>query len=300
MRAVREVDVVVVGAGFAGLYMLHRLRGLGFDARVLEAGDGVGGTWYWNRYPGARCDSESYYYSYSFSPELEQEWRWSERYPGQEEIRSYLDHVADRFDLRPDIELGTSVTTASYDEDAGRWLVDTVPTDATDGAEGAEGADRLRCRWLVTAVGCLSTANVPDIPGLDAFRGTWHHTGRWPHEGVDVAGQRVGVVGTGSTGIQAIPVLAASAGHLTVFQRTANYSVPARNAPLSAEEAAGYKSDYPVIREVQRTSTNGHPFTIAERSTPSTRSDVGAPRGCTRRGWERGGLAVPRRRSPTC
>ena len=278
----REVDVVVVGAGFAGLYMLHRLRGLGFDARVLEAGDGVGGTWYWNRYPGARCDSESYYYSYSFSPELEQEWQWTERYPGQEEIRSYLDHVADRFDLRGDIALGTSVTTASYDEEAGRWVVDAVSP------RGSDGPDRWRCRWLVTAVGCLSTANVPDVPGLADFRGTWHHTGRWPHEGVDVTGLRVGVVGTGSTGIQVIPVLADSAGHLTVFQRTANYSVPARNAPLDPQETAAVKADYAAIREVQRTSTNGHPFTISDLDVLSLseqeRYDV------YERAWRRGGL----------
>ena len=268
-------DVVVIGAGFAGLYAVHRLRGLGLRVQGLEAADGVGGTWHHNRYPGARCDSESYYYCYSFSPELEQEWHWSERYPGQTEILSYLDHVADRFDLRRDFSFSTRVVAAHRDEDADRWVVET-------------DRGRWTCRWLVTAVGCLSSANVPDIPGLESFAGRWHHTGQWPHEGVDVAGRRVGVVGTGSTGIQAIPVLAESAGHLTVFQRTANFSIPARNAPLTSEEAAGYKADYTAIRELQQGSTNGHPFVVSDVDVLALPD--GERRDLFERAWDRGGL----------
>ncbi|MBW0102376.1 NAD(P)/FAD-dependent oxidoreductase [Pseudonocardia sp. KRD-291] len=256
--------------------MLHRLRGLGMSALVLERAGGVGGTWYWNRYPGARCDSESYYYCYAFSQELEQEWEWTERYPRQPEIKRYLDHVTDRFDLRRDIRFDTSVESARYDEDTRSWSVTTAAGDV------------LRCRYLITAVGCLSAANVPDIPGLDTFAGQWHHTGQWPHEGVDVRGARVGIVGTGSTGIQAVPVLAADAAHLTVFQRTANYSIPARNGPLSAEESATYKASYDEIRAVQAGSTNGHPFVVSDESAldaaPERREAI------YRQAWERGGL----------
>ncbi|WP_433803299.1 flavin-containing monooxygenase [Actinomycetospora sp. CA-084318] len=269
-----HTDVIVIGAGFSGLYALHRLRSRGFSVQVLEQADGVGGTWYWNRYPGARCDSESYYYCYSFDPELEQEWRWSERYPGQEEIRGYLEHVADRYDLRRDIAFGVRVERAERDGEG--WTV-----------TAADGSSR-RCRWLVTAVGCLSTANVPDIPGLEDFAGEWHHTGHWPHDGVDVRGRRVGVVGTGSTGIQAIPVLAAAAGHLTVFQRTANYSIPARNAPLSEEEMAATKADYPAIRRVQQGSTNGHPFVLSDVDVLDLPAD--RRRALYEQAWERGGL----------
>ncbi|RZT88117.1 cation diffusion facilitator CzcD-associated flavoprotein CzcO [Pseudonocardia sediminis] len=275
-KTTTDLDAVVVGAGFAGLYMLHRLRGLGMGALVLERASGVGGTWYWNRYPGARCDSESYYYCYAFSKELEQEWEWTERYPRQPEIKRYLDHVTDRFDLRRDIRFDTAVTAARYDEDSRSWAVTT------------DAGDTLTCRYLITAVGCLSAANVPDIPGLETFAGRWNHTGRWPHEGVDVTGKRVGIVGTGSTGIQAIPVLAEDAAHLTVFQRTANYSIPARNGPLSAEESAAYKASYDDIRAVQAASTNGHPFVVSDRSaldaTPEERDRIYAE------AWDRGGL----------
>ncbi|GAA4821866.1 NAD(P)/FAD-dependent oxidoreductase [Actinomycetospora corticicola] len=269
-----HTDVIVIGAGFSGLYALHRLRSRGFSVQVLEQADGVGGTWYWNRYPGARCDSESYYYCYSFDPELEQEWRWTERYPGQEEIRGYLEHVADRYDLRRDIAFGVRVSEAAWD--GAGWTVTSE-----------DGTSR-RCRWLVTAVGCLSAANVPDIPGLADFAGEWHHTGRWPHEGVDVSGRRVGVVGTGSTGIQAIPVLAEAAGHLTVFQRTANYSIPARNAPLSEEEMTATKSDYAAIRRVQQGSTNGHPFVLSDVDILDLPADQ--RRALYDAAWERGGL----------
>ncbi|HYH32238.1 MAG TPA: NAD(P)/FAD-dependent oxidoreductase [Pseudonocardia sp.] len=271
-----EYDAVVVGAGFAGMYMLHRLRGLGLSAVVLEAGDGVGGTWYWNRYPGARCDSESYYYSYSFSEELQQEWEWSERYPQQPEILRYLDHVADRFDLRRDIRLGSRVTEAVFDDDTARWGLRT------------DTGERYTARYLVTAVGCLSAANIPRIPGLDTFRGRWFHTGRWPHEGVDLTGQRVGVVGTGSTGIQAIPVIARQAEHLTVFQRTPNYSIPARNGPMDAAFQREVKAGYAGIRRKQRESTNGHPFDVDPRPALSVPDDE--RRTVYEAAWQRGGL----------
>ncbi|MDN5915887.1 MAG: NAD(P)/FAD-dependent oxidoreductase, partial [Pseudonocardia sp.] len=275
-RTTTDLDAVVVGAGFAGLHMLHRLRGLGLSALVLERAGGVGGTWYWNRYPGARCDSESYYYCYAFSTELEQEWEWTERYPRQPEIKRYLDHVTDRFDLRRDIRFDTAVEAARYDEDTRSWSVTSA------------AGDTLRCRYLITAVGCLSTANVPDIPGLQTFAGQWSHTGQWPHEGVDVRGARVGVVGTGSTGIQAIPALAADAAHLTVFQRTANYSIPARNGPLSAEESAAYKAGYDEIRAVQAASANGHPFVVSEESALD--ADPERREALYRQAWDRGGL----------
>jgi cation diffusion facilitator CzcD-associated flavoprotein CzcO len=253
-EAATTLDAVVVGTGFAGLYMLHRLRSAGLSVQAFEAGDGVGGTWYWNRYPGARCDSESYYYSYSFSPELEQEWEWTCRYPEQPEILSYLNHVADRFELRPHIRLETAVASAHYDEQTGRWLVTT-----DDGAT-------VSCTYFITAVGCLSAAQVPDVPGLQSFAGQWHHTGRWPHEGVDFAGKRVGVVGTGSTGIQAIPVIAESAAHLTVFQRTPNFSVPARNAPMTPERQREIKENYPEIRRRTRETFGGFPYGVGDKS----------------------------------
>lgn len=273
---VEEFDAIVVGAGFSGMYMLHRLRALGLSVRVLERGDGVGGTWYWNRYPGARCDSESYYYSYSFSDELQQEWEWSERYPEQDEIMRYLDHVADRFDLRRDIRFGTRVTGARFDEDANRWEIQT------------DGGERFSAQFFITAVGCLSAANVPDIEGLERFEGEWYHTGAWPHEGVDFAGKRVGVVGTGSTGIQAVPVIAEEAAHLTVFQRTANYSVPARNASMDPEFRQQVKENYDEIRRKQRESTNGHPFEINEQSALDVSEEE--RRRMYEAAWERGSL----------
>ena len=192
-------DAVIVGAGFAGLYMLHRLRGLGLSARVFEAGNGVGGTWYWNRYPGARCDVESMDYSYSFSDELQQEWRWTERYAAQPEILRYVNHVADRFDLRRDIQFETRVTAARFDEAAERWAIET------------DRGDRVSARFCIMATGCLSAAQVPDFQGLESFAGEWYHTGHWPHEGVDFTGQRVGVIGTGSSAIQSIPIIAQQA-----------------------------------------------------------------------------------------
>ncbi|KYF66511.1 cyclohexanone monooxygenase [Sorangium cellulosum] len=238
-------DAVIVGAGFAGLYMLYRLRRLGLAARVYEAGGGVGGTWFWNRYPGARCDIESMDYSYSFSPELEQEWRWTERYATQPEILRYLDHVADRFELRRDIQLRTRVNAASFDEATSRWVIQT-----DDGAS-------VSARFLIMATGCLSVAKRPDIHGIDAFEGDAYHTSRWPHEGVDFTGKRVGVIGTGSTGVQVIPVLAEQASHLFVFQRTPCFSVPARNAPIDPAHEARMKASYPEHRRKARETRAG-------------------------------------------
>jgi cation diffusion facilitator CzcD-associated flavoprotein CzcO len=249
-----QLDAVVVGAGFAGLYALYKLRDvLGLRVRVYETGDGVGGTWYWNRYPGARCDSESFYYCFSFSDELAQEWEWSGRYPEQPEIERYLNHVADRFDLRRDVRLSTRVTGARFDDARNQWEVTT------------ERGERVTARFLVTAVGCLSATNVPEIPGLESFRGESYHTARWPREGVDFGGKRVGLIGTGSSGIQATPVIAAQAAHLSVFQRTPNFSVPARHRAFDPQHQAAIKNDYASIFERTRTSPAGFPYFPIER-----------------------------------
>ena len=246
MPAAASYDVVIVGAGFAGLYMLHRLRGLGFTARVYEQGDGVGGTWYWNRYPGARCDVESMQYSYSFSDELQQDWDWSERYAPQPEILKYANHVADRFDLRSGIQFSSRVETAVFDERTDRWSV-----RLSDGQTAS-------AQFVVLATGCLSNARRPDIKGLADFSGQVYHTGNWPHDAVDFKGLRVGVIGTGSSAIQSIPIIAGQADHLTVFQRTPNYSIPARNAPLTDEEREAFRARYPDVRRFAREeSRNG-------------------------------------------
>lgn len=250
-----QLDVIVIGAGFAGLYALYRFRDvLGLDVRVFETGDGVGGTWYWNRYPGARCDSESFYYSYSFSDELQQEWTWSSKYPEQPEILEYLEHVADRFGLHKDIALSTRVTSAIFDETSATW---TVTTDR---------GETFVAPYLVTAVGCLSAANLPDIPGREDFEGEAYHTGAWPRDGVDFEGKRVALIGTGSSGIQSTPVIAAAADTLTVFQRTPNYTVPTRNAALSPEATAWIKANYDQIREKTRSTAAGFPYDPIERS----------------------------------
>ena len=242
-----DVDVVVVGAGIAGLYALHRFRGSGLTVRVFEAGDGVGGVWYWNRYPGARCDVESVDYSYSFDDALQQEWNWSEKYATQPEILSYLEHVADRYDLRRDIEFGTRVTDIVLDEQTLRWQVDTDTGRA------------VSARFVVLATGPLSNANTPAIDGLDTFAGQILHTSHWPHEGVDLTGRRVGVIGTGSSGIQTIPCVAEQAQRLHVFQRTANYSVPAGNTPLTEQDRAAQKANYPERRRLSMASGGGSP-----------------------------------------
>ncbi|MEZ5557577.1 MAG: NAD(P)/FAD-dependent oxidoreductase [Pseudomonadales bacterium] len=247
-------DAVVVGAGFAGLYMLHRLRQLGLSARVFESGSGIGGTWFWNRYPGARCDIVSMEYSYQFSDELQQEWRWSERYATQPEILKYINHVADRFDLRRDIQLDTRVTRACFDEQAGRWDVATDKGDA------------VTARFCIMATGCLSVPNMPEFPGIETFRGALYHTGHWPHEGVDFTGKRVAVIGTGSSAIQSIPLIARQARQLTVFQRTPNYSIPARNAPLDAGYEADVKARYSEFRQHNRETAFGADFRYNEKS----------------------------------
>src|SRR6476620_195149 len=235
---IRRYDAIIVGAGISGLYLLHRLRQLGLSVLVVDQATGVGGTWFWNRYPGARCDIESMTYSYSWSHELEQERTWTERYAAQPEILRYLEHVADRFDLRRDIRLGTRVAEATLDASGERWSIVT------------DGGDRLSAAFLIMATGCLSVPRIPEIPGIERFAGDLHHTGLWPHEGVDVAGKLVGVIGTGSSAVQAIPVIAEQAAHLTVFQRTANFSVPAWNGPLGAEAIRKRKARYDTFRRV--------------------------------------------------
>ncbi|HEX2940147.1 MAG TPA: NAD(P)/FAD-dependent oxidoreductase [Rhodopila sp.] len=249
----QEYDVVVVGGGLGGLYALHRLRGLGFSVRVFEAGSGVGGTWFWNRYPGARCDVESMEYSYSFSNDLQQEWKWPERYGTQPEILRYINHVADRFDLRRDIQLNTRVMSAVYNPKTCRWQLET------------DQGDVISAQFCVMATGNLSTPRVPDFKGLQNFQGKWYHSGLWPHEGVDFSGQTVAVIGTGSSGVQMIPHIAAQADHLTVFQRTANFSLPARNAPLDPEKEQRHKAEY----EQRRIAALDTPFGIAGHPPPT-------------------------------
>ncbi len=237
-----KVDVAIVGAGFAGMYMLYRARQAGFTARVFERGGGVGGTWYWNRYPGARCDVPSLEYSYQFSDELQQEWEWSEKYATQPEILRYAEHVADRFDLRRDISFNTTVISLQWHNDA--WLVTT--TAANDASPHREHT--TTARFVVLGTGCLSSANVPRFPDDHLFTGGTYHTGAWPHEGVDFSGRRVAVIGTGSSGIQSIPLIAEQAAHLTVMQRTPAYSIPARNQQLAPEYVASIKANYAEFR----------------------------------------------------
>ncbi len=238
-------DAVVVGGGFAGLYSLHKLRGQGLKVRAYEAGDGVGGTWFWNRYPGARVDIQSLEYSYQFDEDLQQQWVWSERYSPQSELLDYANHVADRFNLWPDIQLNTRVTAAHLDEAVGVWRVATSAGDAVT-------ADNL-----VMATGCLSSANMPSFEGLDSFKGRTFHTGRWPKTPVDFSGRRVGVIGTGSSAIQSIPLIAAQADYLTVFQRTANYSVPAHNGPIPEAVVRDVKGRYADYRAANNATALG-------------------------------------------
>ena len=271
-----DFDVLVVGAGFAGMYMLYRLRRLGFSALVIEAGSDVGGTWFWNRYPGARCDVESVQYSYQFDRELEQEWTWSEKYSPQPEILAYANHVADRYDLRRDIRFNCRVTAAHYQEDRRLWEVTLA------------GDERISARHVVMATGCLSLSNTPDFAGIHDFRGATYHTGRWPHEGVDFTGQRVGVIGTGSSAIQSIPVIARQARTLTVFQRTANYTIPARNAPLSPAYVERIKASYPELRARARSLPTGYAInyntgSVHEVSREEYRAEY-------RQRWEAGGV----------
>jgi cation diffusion facilitator CzcD-associated flavoprotein CzcO len=234
-EASEQYDVIIIGAGVTGLYALYRLRARGLSVRTFEAGGGVGGTWYWNRYPGARFDSESYTYGYSFSEELLQEWDWQEHYAGQPETERYLNYVADKFDLRRNIQFHAHVASIVWDESANCWQV-----HLTDGRQA-------RAQFVITAVGSLSAYYIPNFEGLDSFQGTWCHTGRWPAEGLDLAGKRVGVIGTGATGVQLITAIAQDVGHLTVFQRTANYCAPLRNGPIDPETQRQIKASYPEI-----------------------------------------------------
>ena len=274
-----EFDAVVVGAGFAGLYALHRLRDtLGLSVRVIEVAADVGGTWYWNRYPGARCDIESYSYSYSFSEQLQQEWSWSERFAGQPEILRYLNHVADRFDLRRDIQFGTRVTSATYDEDTHRWVVET------------DSGQQLRARFLISGVGNLSSAKDPDIEGFESFEGKIYSTARWPHEGVDFTGRRVAVIGTGASGIQVIPEIAKQAAALTVFQRTANYATPIGNGAMDPEFERHVKANYPQLRTRSRNHHLGVPYDLVQPSALAV--DPEARRRTYQQRWDQGGFRL--------
>ena len=273
-----EFDAIVIGAGFGGMYMLHRLLQQGLSVRLLEQGSDLGGTWFWNRYPGARCDIQSVEYSYQFSEELQQEWVWSEKYATQPEILRYANHVAERFNLRPHMRFNARVEGARYDEQTGRWRVPVV---------GAS-AEELTARYVVSATGCLSSANTPDIPGVNDFSGAIYHTGQWPHEGVDFTGKRVAVIGTGSSAIQSIPHIAEQASHLTVFQRTANYSVPAHNRPLTEDEVAEVKGRYGEFRA----ANNELPFAAAFENSETNALDVAledVEKELERR-WQMGGL----------
>ena len=276
-----NVDVVVVGAGFAGLYMLYRLRGLGLQVQVIEAGSDVGGTWFWNRYPGARCDVESMEYSYSFSEELQQDWDWTERYATQPEILRYINHVANRFDLRRDVQFNTRVRSAIFDEATGRWTVTT------------EKGQIVNTQFCVMATGCLSAAKPPEIKGRDLFKGSTYHTGLWPHEPVDFTGKTVGVIGTGSSGVQTIPEVAKQAHQLFVFQRTPTFSLPAGNRPLKEAEVQEIKQNYIDLRKRAKVSPTGVasyplPTLSALEATPQERDVAYEFR------WQAGGTAYTR------
>ena len=292
-RTDSDYDVLIVGAGFSGLYLLHRLRGSGFKVRIVDRASDVGGTWFWNRYPGARCDVESMQYAYSFSPELEQEWVWSEKYATQPEILRYARHVAERFDLRRDIEFDTTVDSAVFDESNHQWRIET-----------SEGRT-ISANFCVMATGCLSTTNTPHFEGLDSFEGTIYHTGNWPHETVDFSGEKVGVIGTGSSAIQAIPLIAKQAKHLYVFQRTPHYTVPAWNRSIesdpdtktSGRRAYGYdadltieeiKADYAGLRGRARKMFNALAF-IPNRKSALEVDDIERQNGYEGF-WQRGGV----------
>jgi cation diffusion facilitator CzcD-associated flavoprotein CzcO len=276
--ATQHFDAVVIGAGFSGLHMLKSLRDrLGLKVRVYEAGETVGGTWYWNRYPGARCDSDAYIYCFTWDKQLLQEWEWSERYPEQPEILRYLEHVAKRHDLKRDIQFNTKVTEAEFDGTTNQW---TVRTDK---------GEAVTARYLIAAVGSLSTTNIPQFRGLENFKGKWYHTSRFPHTGVDFTNKRVGVVGTGATAVQAIPEIAQQAKQLTVFQRTANYCVPARNGKVDSELARARKADYEGVTKRIRESFFGQEHYFIPKSaleaTPEERERE------FDRMWDAGGFA---------
>ncbi len=275
-RDQNSFDVAVVGAGFAGMYMLYRLRSLGLSAVVLEAGGGVGGTWYWNRYPGARCDVESMEYSYQFSEALQQEWEWSERYAAQPEILEYANHVADRFDLRRDIQFDTRVLATRFDDRENAWEITTQ-------------LGPINASFCVMATGCLSSPNKPEFPGANLFGGDVYHTGLWPHEPVDFTSKRVAVIGTGSSAVQSIPIIAQAADHLFVFQRTPNYAVPAHNHLLDPTYRQAIKADYPALRARAKLNATGIDFDYSERLALET-PDQERRREYESR-WHRGGLS---------
>jgi cyclohexanone monooxygenase len=273
----RELDVLIVGAGYAGLYLLHRMRGAGLSAHIYEAASGVGGTWFWNRYPGARCDVETMQYSFGWDEELQQEWKWSERFAAQPELLKYANHITDRYDLRRSITFNTRITGSEWNEATGSWTART------------EHGEAISARYVVMATGCLSTARIPDFPGLKDFKGRTFHTGWWPHEPIDFTGRRVAVVGTGSSAIQSIPVIAEQAAHLTVFQRTPNFSIPTRNKPMDDEYEASWKTGYAQKRkEARRTRTgilNRQSPQLAMETSPEERQKVYEAR------WETGGTS---------
>ena len=275
-------DVLIVGGGFAGMYMLIRARELGLHAQVIEAGSGVGGTWYWNRYPGARCDVESLEYSYGFDEALQQEWRWSERFSPQPEILAYANHVMQRFDLERDITFNTRVMKAAFIEATHRWQVTT------------DQGSTVHAQFVVMATGCLSSANLPVIKGIDSFKGARYHTGHWPHQPVDFTGQRVGIIGTGSSAVQSIPVIAKQARELFVFQRTAAYSVPAHNAPLDPQYEVKIKADYPGFRARNRTMPAAFGSNLQAGTASALVSDPGALTQAFEARWRAGGLGFTR------
>lgn len=270
------VDAVVIGAGFSGLYMVHSLHQRGFRVLGLEAAEDVGGTWFWNRYPGARCDSESLTYCYTFDDKLAQEWTWTERYPSGPEVLSYLRHAADRFDLRRHFQFGCTVTSASYDEQVRRWAITT-----------AHG-QTVSARFFVSAVGNLSVPAAPNIAGIDEFEGRWLHTGRWPQELVDFSGKRIAVIGTGSSGIQIIQEIAKTASHLTVFQRTPTYTIPLRNIPLDPDVQRLWKSNYGDLINITRYSPGGLPFAVGNKSLKA--STLEEQKRGLQAGWALGGF----------
>ena len=280
-----DVDVIVVGAGMAGLYMLHRLRGEGLSAVALETADDVGGTWYWNRYPGARCDIQSLDYQYSFDPELEEEWQWSEKYATQPEILRYLQHVADRYDLRRDIRFETRVAAATWDDEASLWRI------RTESANGGGETGEITCRYYVMATGCLSMPKAPEIEGADRFGGEVYFTSRWPHEGVDFTGKKVAVIGTGSSGIQSIPLIAEQAKELVVFQRTPNFSMPAGNGPIPEDKRAAIDADRAAYHEAARLSQAGVPVETPEEGVFQVSEEERQRR--FEKAWSRGELLAP-------
>ena len=274
--ASRELDVAIVGAGFAGMYLIHTLRKRGFSVRAFEAGSDVGGTWYWNRYPGCRVDIVSMEYSYQFSEDLQQDWEWSEKYATQPELFKYAKHVAERFDLRKDIQFHTRVTSASYHEKTARWTVET------------DQGETISAQYFILATGILSAPNLPPFKGLDSFEGDFYHTGKWPHEPVDFSARRVGVIGTGSSGCQAIPLIAAQAASTTVFQRTANYVIPAYNEALNPQTVQAIKRRYPEFRA----NNKKYPFAFSFETTGKSALEV-TPAERERafeQAWARGGL----------